>query len=444
MAARQATMVTRQEPVGVHTDGLVVAGQVREVEPEVVIAQAAVAVHGTPVAAGWEGLGGRFGRFLAAATLSYYGDWFTTVALVVLLYRLSGPAAPAGYMVARVLPRLLSGTAGGALADRFPPQLVVALCSVVQGLATLAIIPSARIHAVWAVYGAVVVAQCGGGLARPALGAIIPRVAPPQRLQRANSLFGLSQASSVAVGPALAAPLLALSGPELLLVIDAISFALASILIGGLPLGRAIFDANPSRDGVTAGLRRVWADPALRAIATSWLASALAATTASSVLVLIARGYGDASLVGYLYAAVGGGAIVVGPPLLRLRPRHVSRDIVIGVALVEVVSLALVTLGGPMWAAIVPLAVSGASGMVWQAWGATDMQSRVHPAILGRVNAVAVTAASLGMLLGAVLALSLVPALGWQHTLFIACCLGVTVQAAGAWVGPRQAAALAD
>ena len=425
-------------PVRIPARRAEVAGQVRGLEPEVVIAQAGVAVRGRPVDTGWEGLGPRFARFLAAATLSYYGDWFTTVALVVLVYRLSGPAAPAGYMVARVVPRLVSGTAGGSLADRFEPHHLIAASSILQALATVAIIPSARIHAVWAVYGAVVVAQFAGGLAKPGVGALIPRIAPGRRLQRANSLCGFSQASSVAVGPAVAALLLSASGPELLLVIDALTFVVAALLIGTLRVRSRGEEVGIGRRGMGAGLEAVWQDPELRAIAASWMASAFAVTTASSVLVLIAGTFGDASWVGYFYAAVGGGAVVVGPALLRLRPQRIGRDVIVGVAVVEIFCLALVTIHGPIWAALVELGVSGATGMVWQTWGATDMQTRAHPAVLGRVNAVAVTAASLGMLLGAVLALALVPAIGWQHTLFISVCVSLVVLAAGVALGPQR------
>ena len=169
MTVENATMTLGQVPATLPADSAAPI-QVQGVEPEVVIAQASVAVRGKPIATGWEGLGSRFVRYFAAVTISAYGDWLTTVALVVLLYRLSGPAAPAGYMVARVLPRLLTGMAGGALADRLRPQRLIASCAVVQGASTAAIIPSARAGMVWAVYGAVVVAQLAGGLARPALG----------------------------------------------------------------------------------------------------------------------------------------------------------------------------------------------------------------------------------------------------------------------------------
>jgi MFS family permease len=407
-------------------------------EPDVVVAQVGVSVSGHPVDLGWEGLGRRFMRYWIAATLSFYGDWFTTVALVLLLFRLSGPAAPAGYMLARVLPRIFSSGIGGALADRFPPQHVVAICAIVQGLFTVSIIPSSRMGAAWAVFGAVVVTQFAGGIARPALGALVPRVAPARRLQRANALYSLGFSSSIAVGPALAALLLTVTGPETLLTIDAVTFVIAAALMRTLRLRGSGSGWAPSTRGMSAGVRAVWNDPLLRSVAAGWMCSAVAVTAASSVLVLIARSTGDASRVGYLYGAVGGGSVLLGLLVLRYRPRFVTRDIIVALAVVEVVFLAVVTLDAPFWAVVVALALSGGTSVVWQTWGTTDMQLRSDPAMLGRVNATVVLSSSAGMFIGALLALLLVPIAGWQHTLFIACCVAIVLLALGIGLGPQR------
>jgi len=410
-------------------------------DPDVVLLEAGVAVRGRPVAGGWEGSGARFARYLAGVTLSFYGDWLTTVALVVLLYRLSGPAAPAGYMVARVLPRILSGGPGGALADRVPPHWLVAACCVAQGALTVSIVASSRAGAVWAIYAAVALAQFTGGLARPAIGALVPRVAPSQRLDRANALFGLGQSSSIAVGPALAGVLLAFTTPETLLVIDAVTFAVAALLMLSLRLRPVPSGGKSPVSGALAGARVVWADARLRSIAAGWASAGLVATTASSLLVLVARSVGGDSRVGYLYAAVGGGAVLGGFLVLRLRPRRVSRDLITAFALLEVVALAVLSLRPPFAGVVVLLAVSGGAGIMWQTWGATDLQRRSHPALLGRVNAVMVMSAAVGMLLGAVLALGLVRWAGWEHTLFTACCIAVVLLAAGVALGPQRALA---
>jgi len=405
-------------------------------ESEVVVAQTGLALEGLSADIGWVGVRGRFTRFLTGVTLSFYGDWLTTVALVVLLFRLSGPAAPAGYMVARVVPRILSGTAGGGLADRFQPQHVLAACALIQGAFTVSIVPSARIGAVWAVYGAVVLAQFAGGLARPAAGALVPRVAPPNRLQQANALYSFAFSSSIAVGPAIAAPLLAAFGSDTLIFIDGLTFAVAAGLLLTLRL-RAGAGWRPGARAATAGLRAVWRDSVLRALAVAYFSGAIAVTAASSVLVLVSMRYGSAARVGYLYAAVGGGSMAVGLVVLRYRPRLTTRDVVAAFAVVEVLCLAVVSAHPPFWSALLALAMSGGAGVVWQTWGTTDMQMRSNPGFLGRVNGVMVVAASAGMLLGAVLALALVPWAGWERTLFIACCVAL-VLAAGIALGPQR------
>ncbi len=406
--------------------------------PDVIVAPPTVPVpggHGVDM--GWQGLRGRFTRYWLAATISLYGDWFSTVALVVLLYRLSGPAAPAGYMVARVLPRLLSSGVGGAFADRFQPHQVVAACATVQGVLTVLIVPAAHAGAVWAVYSAVALAQAAGGVGRPGIGALIPRVAPAQRLQRANALSSIGLSSSIAIGPAIAAPILAWAGTDALLIIDATSFAVAATLMMTLGMGGSEKERwAPTPQRVGSGLWAVWVDPQLRALAGAWFSSAIAVTAASSVLVLIARSLGHDSWVGYLYGAVGVGDIAVGLLVLRRRTMGTTRDRLITLAVLEIIALALVTITGPLGSVLAALAVSGGASIAWQTWGTTDMQLRAQPAFLGRVNAAMVLASSAGMLVGAVLALALVPWAGWQRTLFVACCLSLVVLAGSVAVGP--------
>jgi hypothetical protein len=94
---------------------------------------------GSPVAIDWAHDGQAIGAptlirgrrlapaaFVAAATVSEYGDFLTTVALMVALFQFTGSAAaPAGYMVARLVPRVLGPMPGGRLADRTSPATVL-------------------------------------------------------------------------------------------------------------------------------------------------------------------------------------------------------------------------------------------------------------------------------------------------------------------------------
>jgi len=349
------------------------------------------------------------------------------VAIVVLLLRLTGSsAAPAAYMLARVVPRLAGAAVGGELADRLPPQRVAAALAAVQGLLMASIIVSAERHLVWSIYAAVAVSQLLGATARPALLALLPRLVVDHELGRANGLVSAAMSSSQVVAPALSVPLLAVfHRPELLIAIDVASFALAALLFASLPAGgRAA--PGPLR-GATDGLRLIWADGHLRSLAGAYLGGALAVTTASAVLVLAAADrFGGADRVGVLYAAVGAGALL-------------GSTLVAG-ALAEIVLLAVLTLAQGLTTAALCLAASAAVGSLYQVWGSTELQLRAPPEVLGRAGAALVLAQYAGMLLGAVLAAALVPLVGWDRALFTACCAALAAIAVSV-TGPLREAA---
>jgi MFS family permease len=383
-----------------------------------------------------------FRRFLAGATLSLYGDWLTTVAMVVLVLRVTGStAAPAGYMLARVLPRVVGASPGGNLADRFGGARVVAICSMLQGILTATIILAEHGNAAWGVFLAVALAQLVNGVARSAMGTIIPTVVLGEGIQRANAMYNFALASSLVLGPAIGAPFLAWKGPDLLLWIDVATFAVASLLMATLPT-RAASSARRLFAGALPGLRLVRDDPTLRAMAFAYLADAIAVTAAGSVLVLAAEErLGGDGVVGLLYAAVGVGDIIGALIGLRRKPPVSVRFSVSTTAITGILALAVFVICHNFWLAILPLILNGTAEVCFQTWGPADMQRRVNVSVLGRVNAVIVLAQSTGMVIGAVGSLILVPLVHWDRALYIACCVALVVLFAGVVTGRSREAA---
>ena len=95
--------------------------------------------------------------------------------MLIILLRLTGStAAPAAYMLARVVPRLAGAAVGGELADRLAPQRLAAVLSALQGVLMASIIVSAEAHVVWSIFVAVALSQLLGATCRPALLALLP------------------------------------------------------------------------------------------------------------------------------------------------------------------------------------------------------------------------------------------------------------------------------
>ena len=71
----------------------------------------------------------------------------------------------------------------------------------------------------------------GNALFRPATAALLPSLVPAERLTAANALYGMVRDIGVLLGPACAAGLLLLAGPELVLGVNAVTFALSACLL---------------------------------------------------------------------------------------------------------------------------------------------------------------------------------------------------------------------
>ncbi len=73
----------------------------------------------------------RFRRLLAAQTVSRWGDTFNSVALVILIFQLTGSGlGVAGVVVAEILPVLTLAPLAGVVIDRFPLVRVVIVGSI--------------------------------------------------------------------------------------------------------------------------------------------------------------------------------------------------------------------------------------------------------------------------------------------------------------------------
>jgi MFS family permease len=368
-------------------------------------------------------------RLLVAAGTSSYGDWLTTVALLVLLYRLTNsPIGPALYMLARVAPRVVGPFPGGALADRFGPARVAATCAGAQAVLTASIVVLADRDIVWGIYVAVALAQFFGAAAQPCYTALIPRVTSPARLGRIQGISSALSNSSILVSPAFGALILPYTTPQVLIGVDAATFVVAAAIIASLAgFGGGTGEVQGFR-GASAGIPLVLRDSALRYLAAAYVANAAAVTTLQAVLVVAAaQRFGHDTAVGWLYAAVGAGSLLGTIPVIRKTPARVGTPLIIAATALELVPLALFAFVTVFPLAVLLLFMSGIGAASYQTRGIIGLQQRVPQALVGRTMAVIRSAQYVGMLLGAIAAVSLVGPLGWEASLLIVCAVGATV-----------------
>ena len=160
-------------------------------------------------------------------------SWAVTVAFTVTAYDVGGSAAVSLAVVARALPAAVAATAVGAAVDRAGRGRSLVLSALVSAAAcACAAGVGNRLAAVVALLTVVTVAAM---VFRAAQSVVMPElVDEPQDLTAANVLSSTIESIGVFVGPALAAGLIALHGPELALAAGAALFAGAGLLLLGL------------------------------------------------------------------------------------------------------------------------------------------------------------------------------------------------------------------
>ena len=364
---------------------------------------------------------------LIATGTSSYGDWLTTVALVVLLFRAThSPIGPAVYMIARVAPRLVGPFPGGALADRYGPAPIAAGCAVVQGLLTGSIVVFADSNVIWPIFVVVALAQLFGSAAQPCYGALIPRVTDSAGLGRVQGVYSALSSSSLMVSPAIGALVLRFTAPEVLITIDAATFFFASAMVATLVrVGAGTSAPTRGTRGMSAGIPLVLRDPMLRFLAAAYISNAAAVTSLQAVLVVAAaQRFGHDSNVGWLYAAIGAGSLLGTLPVIRRTPKRVTQLPIIAFTALELAPLAAFAFATTIALAVALLFFSAVGATLYQTRGTVGLQQRVPRELLGRTMAVERFAGYLGMLIGAIAAVCLVQPLGWQATVLIVCALG--------------------
>jgi MFS family permease len=376
-------------------------------------------------------------RFFAAVFLSLYGDWLTTVALLVVLFELThNPVAPAAYMLVRVAPRVLGPWLGGRLTDRRSPRVILVATSAVQAILTASLIVSHRAELIWAIYVAVGLAQFTGALGRPSLGTALPQLVSDKNLPRANATYGLLLSTSIFLAPAIGAILLIHVGPDPLFAIDAGTFAIAALLIATLPRGAPRAAKDPRQtEGRRRAMRLALKEPDIRMVVAANFASGLTATVTQALLVVAAHErFGGDAVVGFLYSGVGVGGALGGLVALRWIPSRAWTRFAMFVAVtVLLVATAAFSASSIVLLALLTLAASAVAGSSLDTWGMTEIQRRAPAGLMGRYNSIIFISLYAGMLVGAVWALATAPLLHWDVAIQISCA-AMLVLVGGVWI----------
>jgi len=342
-------------------------------------------------------------RLLLGQGTAFIGSMLTQVAVPVQVYAISGSSLYVGLVgLAGLLPIVIFGLYGGAIADAVDRRRLFVASSVGAWAVTLALLAQTLLNlsSVGLILGLVVVQSAMFAVSSSTRGAIIPRIVPTDLVPAANTLNYTVGTFGGVVGPLLAGVVVSLNhGFVYAYAIDAALFLAA--LYTALRLPAIPPDGSLGRPGLRSvidGLRFIAARPVLiMSFGVDIVAMVLAMPRALYPEVADERFHGT---VGPLYAAIAIGSLLAG--MWSGWIGRVSRQ---GVALTVAVaawgaSVAIAGLAHQLWLAVLLLAVAGAADLVSAVYRQTILQTYAPDEMRGRMQGVFIAVVAGGPRLG--------------------------------------------
>jgi MFS family permease len=339
-------------------------------------------------------------------TVFYLGGMVSYVAVPYQLYHLTHSNFAVGALgIVELVPLVVFGLYGGALADHADRRLLLVTTGMAQivltaGLLANSILPGPRVWLIYLLGGLLAAAQ---SLQRPSREALVPRTVRHDLLPAASAVSSLGRDASVLVGPTIGGLLIQLAGVGCCYAVDVTGLAVAAGLFALMrPYPAGDRSNPPSLAGIVDGLRYA---VGRRDLLGTYVVDIVAMLMAMPIVLfpaLASEVFRAPAMLGLLYSAESVGSLLITATSgWTSRVHHHGRAVVISAA-VWGGSIGFVGLAPNVWWALLGLVAAGAGDMVSGIFRATIWNQTIPDSMRGRLAGIEMLSYSLGPLGGQV------------------------------------------
>jgi MFS family permease len=310
-----------------------------------------------------------FRALLGSSLASAVGGAVSGVAVNWLVYHYTASTLDVAYVgLAGIVPGIVLGLFAGVLADRYDRRRLMIVSDVVRMavMATLAIALFLTGFSLLLVLAAMTLVFSFTAVFTPASLAILPRIVPPDGLESANGVLSALTQTGNTLGAAAGGLVIVLFGAVAGLGLNAATFGLSAVFLYqiaaefGRPAGTVAGAKRSFRQDLGEGVRYMREHLPVLEVTFGFLPGNFLFTMVAAFLVVYAATVygGDASVFGYLVAAMAGGAIVGALAVPRMKARRFA-GLLMGVSVVaQSGAVALLVVGR-----VLPVSLAGVAGM---------------------------------------------------------------------------------
>ena len=347
-----------------------------------------------------------FRLLLIAGTVFYLGGMMTYVAIPYQIYQLTGSNLAVGAVgLVELVPLIVFGLYGGALADHFDRRLLLIWTGIAQAaftawLAINAFSPHPRLWEIFLVSGLLASASA---LQRPSREALLPRTVRHDEIVAANALSSLGMQSGVLVGPAIGGVLVASFGPGWCFLVDIVGLFVASMLYAAMRRYPHVGETEPpSFNGIKKGLRYALSR---RDLLGTYVVDLIAMMLAMPIVLFPALAdqvFGKPQLLGLLYSAETVGALVATALSGWTSRVHRHGRAIVLAAMAYGACIALAGTSRSIWVCLLFFALAGGADMISAVFRGTIWNQTIPDTMRGRLAGIEMLSYSIGPLAGQV------------------------------------------
>lgn len=341
-----------------------------------------------------------FTLLFAAGTIFAFGSMITYVAIPYQVYRLTDSNFMVGLIgLVELVPLIVFGLWGGALADHFDRRRLLIACGLGQfGLvALLALNTFVGEPRLWVLFVLAALLTSTASLQRPSREALMPRTVRHHQIAAAQALTSFGGQMGVLAGPLVGGLLIAYVGIGWCFVIDGVGLLVATLLYVAMrPYPHTAETTPPSLAGIVEGIRYGIGRRDLLGTYTVDIASMLLATPVVLFPALVEEVYRAPERLGLLYAAGTVGAVLATATSGWIARVHRHGAAIVVAAAGYGVFVALAGLSPNFWFAFVFFALAGFSDMVSAVFRGTVWNQTIPDHMRGRLAGIEMLSYSLG------------------------------------------------
>ncbi|MYQ99018.1 MULTISPECIES: MFS transporter [unclassified Streptomyces] len=346
-----------------------------------------------------------FRRLWKSGLISGFGSFLTLVALPVQLKDLTESTAAVGAIGAvELLPLIVCGLYGGALADALDKRGLILWTEAGQGLLSAVLLLNALLPgpAIWPLYAVAALSSALAAVQRPALDSLWPRIVAHDDMPAAASLNSLRWTVGGVAGPALAGVVVAYAGLGWAYAVDVLTFAVSLAYIVRIAASPAAHEAaKPSLRAIAEGARYAWSRKELLGTYVVDLA-AMSLAMPLAVLPFLADALDADWALGLMYASIPAGALLVSLTSGWASRVHRHGLMVVLAAAGWGLSIAAVGLTRQVWLVLLLLTVAGGFDMVSGIFRSAMWNQTIPDELRGRLAGIELLSYSVGPQLGQV------------------------------------------